>query len=117
MNVVIAEDEKLAAERLEQLALTYDSSIRIVGRYDSVEDLISFFRQNTVDLVFMDIQLADGKSFEIFSKVEVTAPIIFTTAYDQYALQAFKLHSIDYLLKPIQQHELAFALKKFNSLN
>jgi DNA-binding LytR/AlgR family response regulator len=117
MNVIIAEDEKLAAERLEQLVLNCDSSIRIVGRYDSVEEMVSFFRQNTVDLVFLDIQLADGKSFEIFKKVDVPAAIIFTTAYDQYALQAFKHHSIDYLLKPIQQHELAFALKKFNTLH
>ena len=117
MNVIIAEDESLAAERLEQLVLTCDSSIRIIGRYDSVEEMVTFFRLNTVDLVFLDIQLADGKSFEIFNKVEVTAPVIFTTAYDQYALQAFKLHSIDYLLKPIQQHELAFALKKFNTLH
>ena len=116
MNVIIAEDEALAAERLEQLAIACDPSIQIVGRYDSVEDLITYFQHNKPDLVFLDIQLADGKSFELFKKVDVAAPIIFTTAYDQYALQAFKLHSIDYLLKPIQHEELSFALKKFKSL-
>ncbi len=116
MNVVIAEDESLAAERLEELILACDPSIRIAGRYDSVLDLVGYFRNNSVDLLFMDIQLADGKGFEVFNKVEVTSPVIFTTAYDQYALQAFKLHSIDYLLKPIQQHELSSALKKFKML-
>lgn len=116
MNVIIAEDEKLAAERLEHLVLQYDPSIQIAGRYDSVADLVTYFTRNTTDLMFLDIQLADGKSFEVFKKVEVTAPIIFTTAYDQYALQAFKLHSVDYLLKPIREEELRFALKKFKTL-
>src|SRR5688572_10583512 len=103
MNVIIAEDERLAAERLEHLVLQCDPSIQIAGHYDSVEDLVTYFTRHTTDLLFLDIQLADGKSFEVFKKVEVMAPIIFTTAYDQYALQAFKLHSIDYLLKPIQE--------------
>lgn len=117
MNVVIAEDETLAAERLEELLRTADPAINIVARYDSVQELIAYFRHNTVDLLFMDIQLADGKGFEVFNKIELLTPVIFTTAYDQYALQAFKLHSIDYLLKPIQQHELGAALKKFKLLH
>jgi DNA-binding LytR/AlgR family response regulator len=116
MKVIIAEDEQLAAERLEQLVLDYDPLIHIVARYDSVEELVTFFQKNTIDLLFLDIQLADGKSFELFEKVAVTAPIIFTTAYDQYALQAFKHYSIDYLLKPIQPTELNFALDKFKKL-
>jgi DNA-binding LytR/AlgR family response regulator len=116
MNVIIAEDETLAAERLEELVLAFDPSIRIVARYDSVQELIAYFKSNTVDLLFMDIQLADGKSFEVFNKIDMLTPVIFTTAYDQYALQAFKLYSIDYLLKPIQQHELVTALKKFRML-
>jgi DNA-binding LytR/AlgR family response regulator len=116
MNVIIAEDEKLAAERLEQLILDYDPRIHIIARYDSVEELVTFFKKNTVDLIFLDIQLADGKSFELFEKVDVAVPIIFTTAYDQYALQAFKHYSIDYLLKPIQPKELNFSLDKFKNL-
>ncbi|HEY3402166.1 MAG TPA: LytTR family DNA-binding domain-containing protein [Ohtaekwangia sp.] len=117
MNVVIAEDETLAAERLEELIRTADPGINIIARYDSVQELIAYFRHNSVDLLFMDIQLADGKSFEVFNKIELLTPVIFTTAYDQYALQAFKLHSIDYLLKPIQQHEVYAALKKFKLLH
>lgn len=116
MNVVIAEDERLAAERLEQLIRAYNPRINIVARYDSVEELVTFFRSNTIDLLFLDIQLADGKSFELFEKVKVSVPIIFTTAYDQYALQAFKHYSIDYLLKPIQPKELNFALDKLKNL-
>lgn len=115
MNVIIAEDEKLAAERLEQLAIRCDPSITITARYDSVEELVEYFSHNSIDLLFLDIQLADGKSFEVFKKVDVKAPIIFTTAYDQYALQAFKVHSIDYLLKPIPQEELQFALNKLKT--
>lgn len=116
MNVIIAEDETLAAERLAEMVLAFDPSIRIVARYDSVQELITYFQNSTVDLLFMDIQLADGKAFEVFNRVNLLTPVIFTTAYDQYALQAFKLYSIDYLLKPIQQHELVTALKKFKML-
>lgn len=116
MNVVIAEDEALAAERLEELLRLSDPAIQIAGRYDSVQDLVTFFKSNTVDLLFLDIQLADGKGFEVFNKIDLLTPVIFTTAFDQYALQAFKLYSIDYLLKPIQQNELASALKKFKML-
>lgn len=116
MNVAIAEDETLAADRLADLVMAFDPKIQIAGRFDSVQDLIAFFSANQVDLLFLDIQLADGKSFELFNKIELLTPVIFTTAFDQYALQAFKLHSIDYLLKPIQQNELHAALKKFKML-
>jgi DNA-binding LytR/AlgR family response regulator len=116
MTVVIAEDENLAAERLEELVLAFDPAIQIAGRFDSVQDLTTYFQHNTVDLLFMDIQLADGKGFEVFNKVDILTPVIFTTAYDQYALQAFKLYSVDYLLKPIQEHELYAALNKFKKL-
>lgn len=114
MNVFIAEDEKLAAERLSQLIRECDAGMTILEQTDSVQDAVEFLSTNTsVDLLFLDIQLADGKSFEIFEKIPVEVPVIFTTAYDQYALQAFKHHSIDYLLKPVQKTDLQQALKKF----
>lgn len=116
MTVLIAEDETLAAERIAQLIGAYDPQIRIEARFDTVEELVMFFKTKTVDLLFLDIQLADGKSFELFDQVEINIPIIFTTAYDQYALQAFKHYSIDYLLKPIQAQELHHALTKYHTL-
>ncbi len=113
MNAVIAEDEILAREHLEQLIQECDPTIQVLDRVDSVEDTVKFFQSGRqTDLLFLDIQLADGKSFEIFDFVNIDVPIIFTTAYDQYALQAFKVHSIDYLLKPIQREDLKSALDK-----
>ena len=113
MEAVIIEDEVEAAERLSSLIKDYDSSIRVVQCIDSVQDVIQYFSSGKrPDIVFMDIQLSDGKSFEVFEKIRIEAPIIFTTAFDQYALQAFRLHSIDYLLKPIQPHELYTAIEK-----
>lgn len=117
MNVVIAEDEPLAADRLIDLLKACDPTINIVYHADSVDELLTFFRSGKkADLLMLDIQLADGKSFELFDKIEIDTPIIFTTAYDQYAIQAFKHHSIDYLLKPIKKDELHFAMAKFNKL-
>jgi DNA-binding LytR/AlgR family response regulator len=117
MNVFLAEDEALAAERLVKMIGDYDSSIIIAAQADSVSDIITFLKSGKpVDLMFLDIQLADGKSFEIFNALHTDVPIIFTTAYDQYALKAFKLHSIDYLLKPVQKEELASAIDKFKRL-
>jgi DNA-binding LytR/AlgR family response regulator len=117
MNVLIAEDEPLAAERLTDLLQECDPTIKVAEQVDSVKDLARFFESGkTADLLLLDIQLADGKSFEAFNKANVTAPIIFTTAYDQYAIQAFKHFSIDYLLKPIRKNELEGALKKFNQI-
>jgi DNA-binding LytR/AlgR family response regulator len=114
MRVLLIEDEPLAAERLQHLLIGCEPDIEVVGQLESVEEAVTFFRSGKkIDLLFLDIQLADGKSFEIFDKVKVEIPIIFTTAFDQYAIQAFKLHSIDYLLKPIQQNDLQPALDKF----
>jgi DNA-binding LytR/AlgR family response regulator len=117
MNVLLAEDETLAAERLVKMIGEYDSTIKIVAQPDSVSEVISILKTNkTIDLMFLDIQLADGKSFEIFDSILSDVPIIFITAYDQYALKAFKHHSIDYLLKPVQAEELHKAIDKFNRL-
>lgn len=115
MKILIVEDEPRAASQLQSLLSKSGFDFEVLSIIDSVEDAISWFKKNTTpDLVFMDIQLADGLSFEIFQKVEVAAPIIFTTAFDQYAIQAFKVNSIDYLLKPIQQKDLDTALNKFS---
>lgn len=117
MKVLIAEDEPLAAERLTGLLKECDPTIEIVEHLDSVEELVRFFKDsNTVDLLLLDIQLADGKSFEAFEKIQPDKPIIFTTAYNQFAIQAFKHFSIDYLLKPIKKQELQHALDKYRRL-
>ncbi len=118
MKALIIEDEVLAAERLTALLAECDSSIQVIGQLDSIQDVIAYFQSGkNADIVFLDIQLADGKSFEIFDKVRIEVPIIFTTAFDQYALQAFKLHSIDYLLKPIEADDLRNAIEKFKKLS
>lgn len=112
MNALIVEDEPLASERLRTLIQQHDATITIAGELDSVEDAVQFFRTDpAVDVAFFDIQLSDGSSFEIFEQTSVPCPVIFTTAYDQYALQAFRVHGIGYLLKPIDQADLreAFA--------
>lgn len=117
MNALVIEDEREAAERLTHLISMCDPSIRVLHTMDSIQDAVHYFSSGRqADLVFMDIQLADGKSFEIFDKVKITSPIIFTTAFDQYALQAFKHHSIDYLLKPIQSEDLLHALRKLRTV-
>jgi DNA-binding LytR/AlgR family response regulator len=117
MKAVIIEDEIEAADRLITLLRTCDPSIKVVQTMDTVQDVIHFFAAgHSADLVFMDIQLADGKSFEIFDQVKIDSPVIFTTAFDQYALQAFKLHSVDYLLKPIQSEELRMAIEKLKKV-
>lgn len=118
MKILIIEDESRAANQLQNMLATCDFSYELLNIIDSIEDAVSWFQTNKMpDLVFMDIQLADGLSFEIFQKVEVEAPIIFTTAFDQYAIQAFKVNSIDYLLKPIQKDDLQVALQKFEKSN
>ena len=117
MNVLIAEDEILAAERLEEMLHACKPGTHVVDTFDSVRDIVAFFNdQRKADLLLLDIQLADGKCFELFNKISVDIPIIFTTAYDEFALQAFKFHSIDYLLKPVKQSELANALQKFEKM-
>jgi len=113
-KILIIEDEKPAAEWLQQLISKLDDSISIFGVIDSVRGAVEWFRQNSApDLVFMDIQLADGLSFEIFEQVKVPCPVIFTTAYEEYAVKAFKVNSVDYLLKPIAFDELESAFQKF----
>lgn len=117
MKVVIIEDESPAANRLIKLLQQVDEGIDVVGRFDSVEPSVKFFQSAPeVDLVFMDIQLADGLSFDIFSKAAITAPVIFTTAFDQYTLKAFKVNSVDYLLKPIDEKELQQAVEKYSRI-
>ena len=117
MKILIIEDESRAANQLVQMLNTIGFTYQLIEIIDTVEDAIIWFKNNkNPDLVFMDIQLADGLSFEIFQKVEVTAPIIFTTAFDEYAIQAFKVNSIDYLLKPIQEADLENALDQFKKL-
>lgn len=115
MNVIIIEDEKPSARRLGRLLA--DLNVEVSVMLHSVEEAIHWFINNEhPDLIFLDIQLSDGLSFEIFDAVEVKSAIIFTTAFDEYALQAFKLNSIDYLLKPIDDEELETAVKKYQSL-
>ncbi|MFZ1518865.1 MAG: LytTR family DNA-binding domain-containing protein [Ignavibacteriaceae bacterium] len=116
MKTIIIEDEKLAAERLKEIINEIDPSIEIADTLSSVEQSINYLKQNKPDLIFLDIQLEDGLSFSIFDKVEIDVPIIFTTAYDNYAIKAFKLNSIDYLLKPIKKNELKDALEKYKSI-
>jgi len=117
MNVLIIEDEPQAADRLTSLIRSLQPDARVLACLDSVKRSVVWLATNSsVDLIFMDIQLADGLSFEIFDKVEVKAPVIFTTAYNEYALKAFKVNSIDYILKPVDKDELGAAFKKYQSL-
>ena len=117
MNVLIIEDETLASERLSMLIKQYDASIKIVGSVESIEEAVEWLSTKPhPDLLFVDIHLSDGHSFEIFKKVQVKKPIVFTTAYDQYALDAFQLFSIDYILKPITAEALASAFGKYKSI-
>jgi len=117
MRVIIIEDEVPAANRLTRLLLNYSDDIEVVHKADSVESSVRYLSAaQNIDLVFMDIQLADGLSFDIFEKVNITAPVIFTTAFDQYTLKAFKVNSIDYLLKPIDENELQQSLEKYHQL-
>lgn len=113
MKIVIVEDEVRAVSQLQLMLKACDFKYELLDIIDTVEDAVLWFEENKEpDLVFMDIQLADGLSFEIFQKTKVQCPIIFTTAFDQYAIQAFKVNSVDYLLKPIQEEDLQKALTK-----
>jgi DNA-binding LytR/AlgR family response regulator len=114
MKVVIIEDEQLAARRLESMVLAFDPQIEVLATLESVVDSVEWFKTNPhPDLILLDIHLEDDLSFAIFEKVSVKAPIIFTTAYDEYAIRAFKHRSIDYLLKPIVQEDLNAAILKY----
>ncbi|TRZ42276.1 LytR/AlgR family response regulator transcription factor [Robertkochia solimangrovi] len=118
MQILIIEDEPRAASQLQRMLNTCNFDFQFLDIIDTVEDAVIWFEEHShPDLVFMDIQLADGLSFEIFQKTTIEIPIIFTTAFDQYAIQAFKVNSIDYLLKPIQKDDLRLALDKFMKSN
>ncbi len=115
MKVVIIEDEKLSAEHLAMLLKKVDNNIEIIQFIDTVKATVKQFEEGLqCDLLFMDIHLADGNSFSVFQQINIDTPIIFTTAYDNYAIQAFKQNSIDYLLKPIALQDVQFALDKYN---
>lgn len=118
MKIVIVEDEITASENLEFAIKSIDPSVEILKVITTVKEAVAYFKTDPeVDLVFLDIHLADGLSFQIFDQVSLQTPIIFTTAYDQYALKAFKVNSVDYLLKPIDEDELQAAMNKFKSLS
>jgi len=116
MKIVIIEDEIAAANQLKFLLNQINTEYDIVAILESVQEAISWFTVNkSPDLIFSDIQLADGISFEIYEQVKINAPIIFITAFDEYAIRAFKLNSVDYILKPLDIDSLSFAIEKFNS--
>jgi DNA-binding LytR/AlgR family response regulator len=118
MKAIIIEDEKLSAEHLATLLQKADPSFQVIAIFDSVKKSVSEFKKGlNADLLFVDVHLADGLSFDIFSQVPVDTPVIFTTAYDEYAIKAFKINSVDYLLKPIGLSDLKTALDKFRRLN
>lgn len=116
MKIAIIEDEEFAARRLENMILEYNPAFEIVAKLESVHDSVQWLKTHTPpDLIFLDIHLEDGLSFSIFDEVSTTSPIIFTTAFDEYAIKAFKLKSVDYLLKPIAREELCQAVEKYKS--
>jgi DNA-binding LytR/AlgR family response regulator len=117
MKILLIEDEAMAVQRLTKMINAIEPMAEILGDLDTIEGAVQWFQENSMpDLLFLDIHLADGSSFEIFKKINITCPIIFTTAYDEYALQAFKVNAIDYLLKPIKKAELEQSFEKFKRL-
>lgn len=117
MKVLIVEDEKLAADRLSTLLQQYDPSIEVLASLESIEETVQYLKQHPQpDILLLDIHLSDGLSFEIFRQVNYNRPVIFTTAFDQYALDAFKFFSIDYILKPVTLDALAAAINKLRAL-
>lgn len=116
MRVLIIEDEQLSAEKLQRMILKIDSTIEIAAMLESISSSVLWLQNNNVDLIFLDIHLADGSSFAIFEQINISTPIVFTTAFDQYAIDAFRVNSVDYLLKPFSDAELQRAFDKFNQL-
>lgn len=118
LKVLIVEDETPAAEKLERYLARYSSAIEVKAKVEKVEDAVAWLETNqaSIDLIFMDIQLKDGVSFDIFKEVKINKPVIFITAYNEFALDAFKVNGIDYLLKPITFTDLSNSLKKVESL-
>ena len=119
LKILIIEDEEPATKRLQKLIFELEPDAKVLDNIVSVSSAINWFREEhpSPDLIFCDIQLSDGLSFEIFKNVEVLNPVIFITAYDQYAIEAFKVNSIDYLLKPVKKDDLNVAFDKFKKLN
>ena len=117
MKIFIVEDEELAVKKLQKTLHAIDANLEVTGTADSIAAAVEWLQTNErPDLILMDIELADGQSFEIFNLIEVKSPVIFTTSYDEYALKAFKVNSVDYLLKPIQKDELEAAISKFQQM-
>jgi len=117
MQILIVEDEELAVKKLQKTLQAIDTGLEVAGTADSIASAVEWLKTHPQpDLILMDIELADGQSFEIFNLTEVKSPVIFTTSYDEFALKAFKVNSVDYLLKPIQKDELEAALSKFRNM-
>jgi len=117
MNIFIVEDEELAVKKLKKTLMSVDGTANIVGEADSIKSSVAWLENNPApDLILMDIELADGQSFEIFNQTEVSSPVIFITSYDEFALKAFKVNSVDYLLKPVQKEDLQLALEKYRNM-
>jgi two-component system, LytTR family, response regulator LytT len=117
MKIFIVEDEELAVKKLKKTLQSVDESAEVVGEADSIKSSVAWLESNPdPDLILMDIELADGQSFEIFNQVQVKSPVIFITSYDEYALKAFKVNSVDYLLKPVQKEDLETALSKYRTM-
>ena len=118
MNVLIIEDEERAANRLEQLLIGCEQNINVIAKIESIENAVNYLsKNNNIELIFSDIQLEDGLSFEIFEQAQVKCPIIFTTAFDQYAILAFQTNGVDYLLKPVDEKRLQQSLDKVKNLS
>ncbi|HEU0110515.1 MAG TPA: LytTR family DNA-binding domain-containing protein [Flavisolibacter sp.] len=117
MKILIVEDEDLAVKKLKKTLMSVDETATVVGEADSIKSTVQWLQDNpSPDLILMDIELADGQSFEIFNHVQVKSPVIFITSYDEYALKAFKVNSVDYLLKPVQKEDLHAALDKYKEM-
>lgn len=116
MNIIIIEDEFRAAKSLQNLISELKPEAKIIGVYDSIEMSIEALKDSKPDLIFMDIHLSDGLSFEIFKQVEITCPVVFCTAFDQYMLDAFKSKGVDYVLKPFSREDIAEAFRKVDEL-
>lgn len=117
MKVIVVEDEQLAAKRLTTLLAEYDPNVQVLACLESVEETVDYLKSHAhPDLLLLDIHLSDGRSFDIFKQVQYNKPVVFTTAYDQYAMEAFKMFSIDYILKPVAGEALAAALNKYRHI-
>lgn len=117
MNAIIVEDEYIAAERLKRMVKELNPEIQILHTFESIEETAEYWttKDDSIDLVFLDVELADGNSFELFNLIDISADVIFTTAYNEYAVQAFRQNALDYLMKPIKENQLKDALNRLTS--